>query len=245
TIITGDFNAHHPWWNSTRPARNADSIITVADRHSLHLLNIPDVPTYILRNGNGTSVLDLTFTTPDLHSEVDGWSIDEEALSGSDHLPVRFNIYSTNVTSLETPLEPKLNWKKADWEKFDTSLRAIWEETEDLFLSKLNYKCDNQDMDDAASILSEAIHRATTGTIPTIKLSPRSKIWWNEDLDKARPKLLHACRHRRAWGTDSSQQAYKEARNSYFHSIRKAKQEKWTEFLENSPGKDIFQVLRY
>src|SRR5690606_24389804 len=37
----------------------------------------------------------------------------------------------------------------------------------------------------------------------------------------------------------------KKARNSYFHSIRKAKQEKWTEFLENSHGKDIFQVLRY
>src|SRR5690606_33480068 len=70
TIITGDFNAHHPWWNSTRPAKNADSIITVANQHSLHLLNTPDTPTYILRNGNGTSVLDLTFTTPELHNEV-------------------------------------------------------------------------------------------------------------------------------------------------------------------------------
>src|SRR5690606_12487359 len=119
---------------------------------------------------------------------------------------------------LETPLEPRLNWKKADWDKFDTSLKAIWEETEDLFLSKLTHTGDTQDMDEAALLLSDAIQRATIGTIPPIRLSPRSKVWWSEDIDRARTKLLHACRHRRAWGTESSQQAYKEARNSYFHS---------------------------
>src|SRR5690606_3077812 len=32
TIITGDFNAHHPWWNSSRPPRNADSVIAVTKR---------------------------------------------------------------------------------------------------------------------------------------------------------------------------------------------------------------------
>src|SRR5690606_11475446 len=96
TIVTGDFNAHHPWWNSSRPPRNADSVIAFTKRLSLDLLNIPDTPTYVLRNGKGTSVLDLTFLTPDLHNLVDDWCVDEEAITGSDHLPVRFNIHSEN-----------------------------------------------------------------------------------------------------------------------------------------------------
>ena len=33
--------------------------------------------------------------------------------------------------------------------------------------------------------------------------------------------------------------------NTYYHAIRKAKSDKWIEFLQGAKGKDIFQVLRY
>ena len=66
-IITGDFNAHHQLWNSqtTHPKRT-ENLIPYLEKFSLELLNEIDHPTYHYQTDKGTSVIDLTFTTPHL-----------------------------------------------------------------------------------------------------------------------------------------------------------------------------------
>ena len=40
-------------------------------------------------------------------------------------------------------------------------------------------------------------------------------------------------------------EAYKEAKNQYFHAIREAKTNCWNSFLEKAQGKEIFTALKY
>jgi len=40
-------------------------------------------------------------------------------------------------------------------------------------------------------------------------------------------------------------EAYKEAKNQYFHAIREAKTTCWNKFLEKAQGKEIFTALKY
>jgi hypothetical protein len=58
TLVCGDFNAHHHWWNSER-----------AEGH----INTPDVPTFYRANLARASVIDLAFATMDMREEVRDW----------------------------------------------------------------------------------------------------------------------------------------------------------------------------
>jgi len=40
-------------------------------------------------------------------------------------------------------------------------------------------------------------------------------------------------------------EAYKEAKNQYFHAIREAKTNCWNSFLEKAQEKEIFTALKY
>jgi len=63
TILAGDFNAHHLWWNSkARRSLRHETLIDILERGDFDLINEEDTPTY--HYANGSSVLDLTFSSP-------------------------------------------------------------------------------------------------------------------------------------------------------------------------------------
>lgn len=74
TILAGNMNAHHPWWNSkTRRHRNSANIILIAEKADLDLINQPDIPMYIFARGEGRSMMDLAFSTLDITKEIQNW----------------------------------------------------------------------------------------------------------------------------------------------------------------------------
>jgi exonuclease III len=93
SIICGDFNAHHSWWNSriSNPIRCLE-LIPWLERFNFELKNIEDLATFHRSNTENTSVIDLTFATTAIESEIDNWYIDEEAYTGSDHEVIRISI---------------------------------------------------------------------------------------------------------------------------------------------------------
>ena len=156
-----------------------------------------------------------------------------------------FSINPSALPSIESPLQSRLNWKKADWELFTKTLQSehlkmktVW----DSLMAGADY---TQNLDTASKLLTDLIDYAASCSTPPINISPRSKIWWSDDIRKARTNMATHLRQWRFSETPDSFAAYKEARNAYFHAIRKAKSDKWIEFLEGVKGKDVFQVLRY
>ena len=62
TILGGDFNAHHPWWNSniTSPTR-AQALVQWLQEHQFELISQPDQSTFYRQGISSTLVINLTF----------------------------------------------------------------------------------------------------------------------------------------------------------------------------------------
>jgi exonuclease III len=130
SIICGDFNAHHSWWNSRifNPIRCLE-LIPWLERFNFELKNIEDLATFHRSNSENISIIDLTFATTAIESKVDNWHIDEEAYTGSDHEVIRFSINRDSENNLISPIkQERYNINKADWEKFKESILGEYTE---------------------------------------------------------------------------------------------------------------------
>jgi hypothetical protein len=137
TIICGDFNAHHSWWNSTisSPIRTIE-LIPWLERYSFELKNIEDQATFLRSNTENLSIIDLTFATKAIETEIGNWYIDEEAGTGSDHEVIRFSIYTSSTKTAIDPLKlNSYNLKKADWVIFKEILVKEQPRILDFFLN--------------------------------------------------------------------------------------------------------------
>jgi len=124
TILVGDFNTHHPWWDPlARPTTGANELVEWLESQELALLNTPGVGTFYRPNLARESVLDLTLATSSIASRVQDWQIASEV--GSDHFGLLFTITGTQSNLVENPtLQAKYNTGLADWDLFATSLIA-------------------------------------------------------------------------------------------------------------------------
>ena len=95
TILAGDFNAHHLWWNSkARRALRHETLINILENGDFDLINEEDTPTY--HYSNGSSVLDLTFSSPQITDLVSNWAVDEDNPTSSDHEMIKYEITAKN-----------------------------------------------------------------------------------------------------------------------------------------------------
>ena len=64
TLIGGDFNAHHSWWNSDidSPIR-ADALVQWLEEFDFELVSEPDLPTFHRNGMVNKSIIDLVFAT--------------------------------------------------------------------------------------------------------------------------------------------------------------------------------------
>jgi len=101
TILCGDLNAHHSWWNSTvSTSKNANELVDWLEKYEFDLLNEPDQQTC---TRSDTSIIDLTFISKSLNKLHTFWEISEQD-SGSDHMIIQFAIYIDNKNLVENPL---------------------------------------------------------------------------------------------------------------------------------------------
>src|SRR6266568_9154212 len=170
--------------------------------------------------------------------------------------------------------ETPFSIKKANWELFSTSLNEQVQELElevkllvlkelvgenpsieigeegplatlkDLYRTRdksLSILVDNLVID-----LTSCIKIAAEKAIPKSKTCKFSKLWWNEELLKKRQKMAKLGRLQEEQPTRNSRlEAYKEAKNQYFRTIREAKTSCWNSFLEKAQGKEVFTALKY
>ena len=108
TILAGDFNAHHLWWNSkARRSIRHETPINILETGDFDLINEEDTPTYHCTNGS--SVLDLTFSSPQVTNLISNWAIDEDNPTSSDHEVIKFDITANNDNQVLPPTTERWN----------------------------------------------------------------------------------------------------------------------------------------
>src|SRR5215469_16766783 len=254
SILGGDFNAHHSWWNSTisSPLR-AENLTQWLQRYGFDLISQPDQSTFYREGMTSLSVIDLVFISQGLSTKHIEWEMDQGVASGSDHQILLYSIVESDDL-VENPAHQMLyNLEKADWKAFSQKLLELDQRSE--------YRWDYQEvgpswgpdieldfdlgLEKEATKLQDMIKAAAEASIPRKKAFSRSKAWWTKELTSLRRQFGKA---RKAWKGSPNQDTYRaflEARNSYFQEVKIAKTSCWNTFLENAQGREIYKAFSY
>lgn len=268
SIIVGDVNAHHPFWEPFVRSPNAEGLLLREwlEQENLFLHNDVEDRTFWRSNMESMSTLDLTISTPHFTNQIQDWQVLEEGGSESDHEAIMFTIAKANDLDVPTTIDPtRFDIKKADWTKFEQELKKGFEEA--IYLTSDNFKelankpeatlhlLHNPEplkalLDSAAEEFNRIITKAAIAAIPLIPVSPKSKPWWTPELKVKKKAARDAFRalkkHLAEGGRDPEVREFaKQQRNIYLQTIKQAKTDHWNAFLEREDVQSIFKAMSY
>ena len=235
-FILGDFNCHHPLWDSrgTSDPRGEEVFDWVISSDLLPL-NDPDTPTLLHHFSGSRSSPDISFAHCTLAFSC-SWEVLQDL--GSDHLPILLSIPLSPVFHPnERP--PSFNFQKARWDDFASYFDSHCPSAEEYSSLSLS---------SAAALFTSLAMNAAKSSIPFGRIKRPPKAWWSAEVEKAvgERRRAFATAHR----SDEDRQAYISAsrRASSVIAKAKAKAEAWqttcTSLSPKSNPKSVHSLLR-
>ena len=233
-FILGDFNCHHPLWDSrgTSDPRGEEVFDWVISSDLLPL-NKPDTPTLLHRSSGSRSSPDISFSPSTLAFSC-SWEVLQDL--GSDHLPILLSIPLSPVfRPNERP--SSFNFQKVRWDGFASYIDShcpTAEEYSSLSLSS------------AAALFTSLAMNAAKSSIPFGRIKRPPKAWWSAEVEQAvgERRRAFATAHR----SDEDRQGYISASRRASSVIAKAKAEAWqttcTSLSPKSNPKSVHSLLR-
>ena len=222
-FILGDFNCHHPLWNSrgTSDPRGEEVFDWVISSDLLPL-NDPDTPTLLHRSSP-----DISFAPSTLAFSC-SWEVLQDL--GSDHLPILLSIPLSPVFH-PNECPPSFNFQKARWDGFAfyfDSHCPTAEEYSSLSLSS------------APALFTSLAMNAAKSSIPFGRIKRPPKAWWSAEVEEAvgERRRTFATAHR----SDEDRQAYISASRRASSVIAKA--EAWQTTCTSLSPKSVHSLLR-
>jgi hypothetical protein len=218
-LLLGDFNAHSPIWNPLANTRtNAGPLESLIEEENLYINNEPGVPTRP-KTTPGISIIDLALTTVNM-GPLQAWMVDKDHPTGSDHELLVMEWAPIEHAS-EPPSKEVTGWQiqalQADPQALDNA-RQSWQANA---RAQLNDTCSADELTCEAIWIQETLTAVLNQHAKPIRVTPRSKRWWNHEIKEAREVYSQA---RRAWQAQNiSTDSLREARNSYYRTIRHSK----------------------
>ena len=236
-IVAGDFNLHHPLWNSPgyhEHDSEAEVLINTMAQAELK----PTLPAGTITFPRAKTAIDLVWGNEFIEQRIIKCRIAGSCDHGSDHYPVE-----TIVNLQSCPYGPEAqqpyNYKKTDWKVFQQKLEN--------YLPTLNYCAEPtaKSVDQLAVDISEAIRRAISETTPRADICPFSKRWWNPGLGDLRKQAERARRKFKKSGYQGDEERWKECRRTYHHKMNECKRNTWQKFVDDADECSIWKVNKY
>ena len=227
-IVLGDFNLHHPLWTGpeySHQDREADELIDLLERFSLHLASPPAIPTFA-RNDAQTTI-DLAFMTAGILEHLVKCQVRGDLQQDSDHIPI------STVVDLSPPrrrTEARPNWKSTD----TTKLKQTFEKN----LPSAKPPRSVEALENLTGALIKAIKEAIEISTPPLRVSPQSMPGWTKECKEAQ---METRRLRRIWQRTRSEddwERYRSTRNKKGRLIQKALQQEHRTKIESAATKD-------
>lgn len=123
TLICGDFNARSTLWGSPTTNRRGELVEQWSAALDIRLLNVGGAYTCI--RPQGSSIVDLSWSSPSLLDRIVSWLVLEDVETLSDHQYVEVIINSLNMQAKKTSNSKRWNFKKLDVELFSETLELL------------------------------------------------------------------------------------------------------------------------
>ena len=248
-VVAGDFNLHHPEWDSTVPAADdkaEEARLTFEEAGLVHLLET-DVPTWY---GSGSSyVLDLALGNLQAEERLVSSCIDESLECGSDHRPIR--VVLSVARPEKPPSYPRRLFRKADPHQILLAYARL-----EALAPRPPPLLTEHDIDNEATHLADILREVVSEAVPLAKPS-RSRFahwWWSADVaaavDEARVMRNRLCREKAAAARrggvapERSEKAAKMARNKARAVIRREKRRAERTEVEEVDEASLWKVVK-
>ena len=233
-FILGDFNCHHPLWDSRGTSHpRGEEVFDWVIYSDLLPLNDPDTPTLLHRSSGSRSSPDISFAPSTLALSC-SWVVLQGL--GSDHLPI---LLSVPLSPIYGPNErpPSFNFQKARWDGFASCFDSHCHSAEEYSSLSLS---------SAAALFTSLALNAARSSIPFGRIKRHLKAWWPAEVEEAvsERRKAFAAAHR----SDENRQAYISASRGASSVIAKAKAEAWqttcSSLSPRSNPKSVHSYLR-
>jgi Endonuclease-reverse transcriptase len=249
-LWAGDFNKHNPLWSGPSQMRrcrrsNSELLMQLLAQQHMELQLPAGTDTFQSDSHRTWTTIDLVFCDSALTPRI--LSCDaahNERIPSADHLPIH-TILDTRLDRRQTT--PGRSFRNVAWDDFRNKL------SENLALHGLHNDpippTTPADIDMLVNQITTAIQTTIQDNIPTMRISPYTKRWWNRDLKQLRQEFArrsraeHKVRFTPRW--EEHKRASNEARNTYIAAIRKAKYDHWKGWIEEATEKDIWVAGKY
>jgi ribonuclease HI len=228
-LVVGDMNAHSPRWNpaSMQGHPSAKVLEELVDKYQLIINN--QLGTYTRKASK--AVLDLALTTIEM-GPLTTWEIPEGYPSLSDHELIVLEWADLNIGVDLLNQGQVTGWDiqslSADCKKLKEA-ETYWQE-QSARRGQLPEKCTVMELEQEVEWIETALTMTLNKFARTIRVTPYSKRWWNEEVKETRKEYSRA---KREWGGNRVyDEELRETRNRYYRTIRKAKRECWQKFLQ-------------
>ena len=214
TLISGDFNAHHPLLSSPSPTNEAGEHIEYI------LEEVPGIA--LLNNGEQTHIrggrLDLTFLTANYRPYAK-WEIHPNLMS--DHFATKTQLNLPQLPAIPPP-PPRWNQELADWNIFQKTLED-W---------SANY-IPSEDTDQLEEDLIKALHQAADKSMPikaTGNYTYRDSWYYCQEVRNLKTRLNRVRKLFRKRRTEENLELLRTVNNDVQQKLEVIRTEKWLEW---------------
>ena len=177
SIIMGDFNSHHSFWNCSSTDTNGERLLHAIESRDLFLHNTNPL-THVDSYRNQKSNLDLILSTMNISDKIRLSTHDETW--GSDHYPIYINI-STRKNYYHKKTF-KISSIRTDWEKVFSHLKDSYAE---FFSPQYNLVAVNEKYRIFTNKVTEAIRNFTPKRKIVQHSSHRNPVpWWDNECNR-------------------------------------------------------------
>lgn len=169
-VILGDFNLHHPQWNTTVDLTRhdmADALIENLEHAGVSLVTPKGVTTWEARGSRST--IDLCFASNRLHGRITECKTRSDLEQGSDHYPISTRIEVGTVVQLAPR---RRNWKIMDREKVEQRAQDLLPLTGE----------DPASLEAYTQYLTRFVQNLIEETTPWSRPSRRAAPWWTDEI---------------------------------------------------------------
>ena len=243
-IILGfDANARSGLWGDHSENGRGRAVEDFISTNNLFLLNDGKRPTYVHRGTERSSFIDLTLVSQRLFQFCRDWHVSSDD-SLSDHQLIFTSLDFGYRAKSSRTLCRRFNINKADWDKFDETLRENIEKSNlDSLITTANF---SGDIASCAEILVTCIVSACKLSMPYKRQHPYPKQWWSPELTAQRAnvgrlkRIYFRARRKGALDADIKWATYLTASYKYKELIYHSQRESFERFCTESFSKNIW-----
>ena len=246
-ILCGDFNRHHPWWETDENTHLTSSegmihplmdLITLLDLHMVLPPHIPTLQAFSTGNWTRPDNVWCTSHSADLFTKCD--TSPQTRGPNTNHIPIHMTL---NTSLPLTKLKEQRNFQIVDWEKFNEYLTTELGRR----LGPKRIK-DQSEFRNTLEAVNAVIKVTIEAKVPMSKLLPYTKRWWNSDLStlhKRKNKLASVAYKWRGLPNHQAHEEHRQALKEYTNLIEATKKKHWESWLLSASNRDLWMANKY